>query len=77
MKKTIANQTCAIVYGLNTELDKRNIGGNTYQDTMVLEEVKRVHDMMYTKLSSINSNVNGIVVYNNPEFRNFFQIEYG
>ena len=30
MKKTIAKQTCAIVDGLNMELDKRNIGGDTY-----------------------------------------------
>ena len=37
MKKTIENQICAIVDGLKTELDKRNIGGDTYQATMVLE----------------------------------------
>ena len=64
MKKMIAKQTCAIVDGLKTELDKRNIGGDTYQATMVLEEVKRAHEMMYTKLSSITSKVDGRVVYN-------------
>ena len=42
---------------------------------MVLEEVKRAHEMMYTKLSSITSNVNGRVVYNNPAFQDFVQIE--
>ena len=77
MKKTIAKQTCAIVDGLKMELDKCNIGGDTYQATMVLEEVKIAHEMMYTKLSSIASNVNGRVVYDNPAFKDFFQIEYG
>ena len=48
LKKTISKQTCAIVYGLNIELDKRNIGGDIYQATMVLEEVKRAHGMMLT-----------------------------
>ena len=62
MKKNIENQTCAIVDCLKTELDKRNIGGDTYQATMVLEEVKRAHKMMYTKLNIINSNVNSRVV---------------
>ena len=33
----IAKQTCAIVDGLKTGLDKRNIGGYTYQATMVLK----------------------------------------
>ena len=73
MKKTIAKQTCAIVDGLKTELDKRNIGGDTCQDTMKLEVVKRAHEMMYTKLSSITRNVNGIIMYNNPEFHYFFK----
>ena len=36
MMNTIANQKCAIVDGLKTELDKRNIGADTYQATMVL-----------------------------------------
>ena len=71
MKKTIAKQKCAIVDGLNTELDKDNIGGDTYQVTMVLEEVKRPHEIMYTKLISINSNFNVRVVYNNPAFQYF------
>ena len=73
LNKTIAKQTCAIFDGLKTELDKRNIGGDTYQATMVLEEVKIAHDMMYTKLSSITSNVNGIVVYDNPTIQYFFK----
>ena len=77
LKKTIGKQTCAIVNGLKTEFDKRNIGGDTYQATMVLEEAKRAHDMMCTKISSINRKVNGIFVYDNPEFRDFFQIEDG
>ena len=42
-RKTIEKQTFAIVDGLKMELDKRNIGGDTYQATMVLEEVKRAH----------------------------------
>ena len=50
MKKTIANQTCAIVDGLKTDLAKCNIGGDIYQTTMVLEEVKRADEMMYTKM---------------------------
>ena len=62
LKKVIENQTWAIADGMKTELDKRNIGGDTHQATMVLEEVKRSHEMMYTKLSSITSNVNGRVV---------------
>ena len=73
MKKTIAKKTCAIVDGLKTELDKRNIGGDTYQAKMVLEEVKRAHGRMYTKISSITSNDNGRVVYDNPEFQYFFK----
>ena len=73
MKKMIANQTCAVVDGLKTELDKRNIGGDTYQATMVLEEVKRAHTMMCTKLSSITSNVNGRVVYDNPVSQDCFK----
>ena len=73
LKKTIENQTCAIVDGMKTELDKRNIGGDTYQATMVLEEVKIAHEMVYTKLSSINSNVNGRSVYNNTAFQDFFK----
>ena len=36
LKKTIAKQTCAIFDGLNTELDKRNMGDEKYQATMVL-----------------------------------------
>ena len=71
MKKKIAKQTCAIVDGLNMELDKRNIGGDTYQATMVLEEVKRAHEMKYTKLISITSKVNGRVVYNNTALQYF------
>ena len=74
LKKTISKQICAIVDGLKMELDKRNVGGYTYQATMVLEEVKRAHEMMYTKLSSITSNVNGGVVYDNPAFQDFFNI---
>ena len=73
LNKTIANQTCAIVDGLKTECYKCNIGGDTYQATMVLEEVKRAHEMMYTKLSINNRNVNGRVVYDNPEFHDFFK----
>ena len=72
-KKTIEKQTCAVVDGLKTELDKRNIGGDTYQATKVLEEMKRAHEMMYSKLSSITSNVNIRVVYNNPVFQYFFK----
>ena len=71
LKKTIAKQIFTIVDGFKMELDKRNIGGSTYQATMVLEEFKRAHEMMYTKLSSINSNVNGRVVYYNPAFQVF------
>ena len=71
MKKTIAKQTCAIVDGLKMYLDKRKIGSDTNQDTMVLEEVKKVHKMIYTRLSSITINVNGRVVYDNPVFRFF------
>ena len=70
-KKTVANQTCAIFDGLKTELDKYNIGGDTYQAKMVLEEVKRAHEIIYTKFSNITSNVNGRVVYNNPAFQDF------
>ena len=44
---------------------------------MVLEEVKRAHEMMYTKISSITSNVNERVVYNNPAFQYFVPIEDG
>ena len=44
---------------------------------MVLEEVKRAHEIMYTKLSCIHSNIHGRVVYNNPAFQDFFQIEDG
>ena len=40
MKKTIAKQTCGIVDGLKMYLDKRKIGSDTNQATMVLEEVK-------------------------------------
>ena len=62
MKNAISKQTCAVVDGLKTELDKRKIGGDMYQDTMVLEELKIEHEIMYTKLISITSNVNGRVV---------------
>ena len=41
LKRVIAQQMCAIVDGVNAELDKRNIGGDSYQATMVLDEVKR------------------------------------
>ena len=74
MKNAISKQTCAIVDGLKTQLDERNIGGDTYQATMVPEEVKRAHRMMYTKLSSINRNVNVRVVYYNPAFQYFSNI---
>ena len=67
----IENQTGAIVDGLKTQLDKRNFGGYTYQATMVLEDVKIAHEMMYTKLSSITSNVNVRVVYDNLAFQDF------
>ena len=70
-KKTIEKQTFAIVDGLKMELDKRNIGGDTYQATMVLEEVKRAHETMYTKLSSITSKVDGRVVFKNNAFKLF------
>ena len=69
MKKTTAKQICAIVDGLKTELDKRNIGGDTYQATTVLEDMKRAHEMMYTKLSIITSNVNGRSLYDNNAFQ--------
>ena len=36
LKKTIEKQICAIFDGLKMELDKRNMGGDTYQATMVL-----------------------------------------
>ena len=71
-KKTIAKQTCAIVDGLKTELDKHTISGDTYQATMVLEDLKRAHEIMCTKIINITSNVNGIIVYNNPVFQYFF-----
>ena len=71
LNKTIAKQACAIVGGLKKELDKRNICGDTYQATMVLEEVNRAHETMYTKLSIITSNVNGRVVYDHPAFQYF------
>ena len=74
LKKLIAKQTWTIFDSLKNELDKRNIGGDTYQDKMVLEEVKRAHEMVYTKLSSITSNVNGRVLYDNHAFQNFVQI---
>ena len=73
LKKTIEKQTYTIVDDLKTELDKRNIGGDTYQATMASEEVKRVHEMMCTTLISINSNVNGRVVYDYPAFQYFFK----
>ena len=71
LKKMISKQTCAIADGLKTELENCNIGGDTYQATMLLEELKRVHEMMYTKLRSITDNVNGRVVYDNPAFQDF------
>ena len=46
MKKTIAKKTCAIVYGMKTELYKQTFGGDTYQVTMVLEDMKIAHEMM-------------------------------
>ena len=77
LKKKISNKTCDIVDGLKTELDKRNFGGDTYQATMVLEEAKKTYATIYTKLSSITSNADIRVVYNNPAFQYLFQIEYG
>ena len=76
MKKMMTKQTCILVDGLKTDLDKVNISGDTYHDTIVFEEVKRAHKMMYTKLSSNTINVNSRVVYNNPAFQDFVQIEY-
>ena len=73
LKKMIAKQTCSIVDGLKTELDKRNIGNDTYQATIILEELKIVHEMVYNKLSSITINVNGRSVYDNPAFQDFFK----
>ena len=73
MKKILAKQACAIVDGLKMELDKRNIGSDTYQAKMVSEEVKRAHQRMYTKLSSITSKVNGRVVYDNPLFQDLYK----
>ena len=69
MKQTIAKQTCAIVDGLKTELDKSNIFGDTHQATMISEEAKRLHEIMHTKFSSITSIVNGRVVYENPALK--------
>ena len=73
MKKTIANQICALVDGLKMELGKRNIGGDTYQATMVLKELKIAHKMMYTKLIIITINANGRVLYDSPAFQDFFK----
>ena len=73
MKRRVAKQTCAMVDILKTELDNHNIGGDTYQATIVLEEAKIAHEMMYTKLSIINSIVDGRVVYGNPAFQDFFK----
>ena len=67
-KKTIEKQTCAIVDSLMKKLDNCIMGDGTYQATMVFYEVKRAHEMMCTKLSSITSNVNGSVMYDNPAF---------
>ena len=69
LKKMISKQTCAIADGLKTELENCNIGGDTYQATMVLEEVKRAHETMYIKLSSITSKVDGRVVYDSIVFK--------
>ena len=74
LKKTIANQTCAIVGGLKTKLDKRNIGGDIYQATMVFLDVEKAHEMIYNELGSITRKVNDRVMYDNPEFE-FLQIE--
>ena len=46
LKKTVAKQICYIVDGLNMELNKHNIDGDTYQATMASEEAKIVHAMM-------------------------------
>eukprot|EP00560_Eucampia_antarctica_P009375 CAMPEP_0197827792 /NCGR_PEP_ID=MMETSP1437-20131217/4501_1 /TAXON_ID=49252 ORGANISM="Eucampia antarctica, Strain CCMP1452" /NCGR_SAMPLE_ID=MMETSP1437 /ASSEMBLY_ACC=CAM_ASM_001096 /LENGTH=155 /DNA_ID=CAMNT_0043428779 /DNA_START=188 /DNA_END=655 /DNA_ORIENTATION=- len=58
LKRMIAQQTCAIVDGVKAELDKINIGGDSYQTTMVLDEVKKAHAIMFNKLSDITRNVN-------------------
>ena len=46
--------------GLSSELDRRNIGGDAFQATQILHEVKKAHDSMLEKLNSISlaSNTN-------------------
>ena len=78
LKMGVDHQTCTIVEGMKTELDKRNIGGYSYQATMVLDEVKRAHDELLNKLNGItisvagNSNRN---VHEDPAFDAYFQID--
>ena len=44
---------------------------------MVLEEMKKAHEMMHTKLISITSNINVRVLYDNLSLQDLFQIEDG
>ena len=40
--------------GLSAELDRRNIGGDAFQATQILDAVKKVHDSMLEKLNSVS-----------------------
>ena len=78
LKMGVAHQTCTIVEGMKTELDKRNTGGDSYQATMVFDEVKRADGELLNKLNGITISVSGNVNRTVPEdamFDDFFQID--
>ena len=58
LKEVILSQKGDILYGLKEELNKRNIGGDTFQANGILEEVNRVHSRMMEVMKPGNSNSN-------------------
>ena len=60
LKIKMEQQKNEIVTGLSAELDRRHIGGDAFQATQILDEVKKAHDSMLEKLNSISlaSNTN-------------------
>ena len=50
LKYVLRKQRQDIVMDLQEELDRRYVGGDTYQENGILEEVKRVHGRMMEAL---------------------------
>ena len=51
-----------IVDGLREELDRRSVGGSEYQTRQVLDEVRKAHEEMISRMNDFGSNTQGAMI---------------